>query len=61
MKTRTGGDEDELAHPLGPDLPRWRRWLTRVTVFSVIFVLLITAMAAVSKIVERFFIILYGD
>jgi len=61
MKTRSRGDDDGPAHLLGLDLPRWRLWLARVTIFAVVFVLLITAFAALSRIVEPFFILLYAD
>jgi hypothetical protein len=61
MKTRSSGDGDRLAHSRESDLPRWRLWLARVTIFAVLFFLLITAFAALSGIVERFFITLYVE
>ncbi len=53
--------DDRLASSLAPNPPRWRLWLTRVTVFAVTFVSLIIALAALSAIVERFFIMLYTE
>ena len=61
MKKRSSGDDDGMADPLESDLPRWCLWLTRVTLFAVIFVLLITAFAALGRIVEQFFVVLYAN
>jgi len=61
MNARSRDDHSRPAHPLGPDPPRWRLWLARIAIFVVVFMLLITALMAISGIVERFFVVLYGN
>ena len=46
---------------LGPNRSLWRLWLTRVVIFSVVFVLLVSVLSLASGIVERFFILLYTE
>lgn len=48
-------------HPLASVAPRWRIWLVRAGMFSVMFVMLLLAFSALGSIVERFFIALYTD
>jgi len=61
MKTRSSKDGSRLADLPGSALPSWRQWLVRVALFAVMFVALITAFAALSRIVEGFFVTLYGN
>lgn len=44
---------------LGSTQSVWRLWLTRVVIFSVTFVLLMTVFSGVADIVESFFVTLY--
>ena len=46
---------------LGSKQSVWRLWLTRVVVFSVTFVLLMTVFSGVADIVESFFVMLYTE
>jgi hypothetical protein len=46
---------------LGTNQSRWRLWLTRVAVFSVTFVLLMSLFTGLATIVEKFFILLYTE
>ncbi len=61
MKTNAGEGDDKPHHTLGSNQPRWRRWLARAVVFSLMFVLLMTVFSSMSQIVEKFFITLYVD
>lgn len=48
-------------HPLGAPVARWKLWLVRLAVFSVVFVVLMSVFSYMGGIVERFFIALYSD
>ena len=41
--------------------PRWKIWLVRVVVFSLMFSFLLTSLSFIGSIVERFFFALYTD
>ena len=41
--------------------PRWRLWLTQITIFSVVFVFVLTLFSMLGEIVEEFFLTLYVD
>ncbi len=61
MKPNASERDDKPAHSLGSNQPRWRLWLAQITIFSALFVLLLTLFSALGKIVERFFLTLYVD
>ncbi len=61
MKTDTGEPDDQSSHPFGPSQPAWRRWLARIAMISVLFVVLMTAFHFLGVIVEKFFVTLYVD
>ncbi|MDP6980103.1 MAG: hypothetical protein QF570_16115 [Myxococcota bacterium] len=48
-------------HPLVSRAPRWKIWVVRLVVFSLIFVFLMGAFGALGSLVERFFIAIYTD
>ncbi len=61
MTSQDPSPTPEADHPLLSRAPRWKIWVVRLVMFSVMFVFLMTAFGAIGSIVERFFIALYTD
>jgi hypothetical protein len=48
-------------HPFGPRQSRWRVWLARIVMISLLFVVLLTFFNLMGVIVEKFFVTIYTD
>ena len=59
LNTRDRGSKPD--RPSGSNPSRWRIWLTQITIFSLLFLLVLTLFSMLGEIVEEFFMTLYVD
>ncbi len=61
MNPESASKQSTPEHPFAVQQSRWKIWLVRVGVFSLMLFGLISAFSFLGSIVERFFIALYTD